>query len=135
MPNLYLIRGTSGSGKTTFAAQLAEMLDCNYWEADMYFSHPQTGEYKFNPAWIGQAHGWCFQQFYTDVCDNNNVIVSNTFTKESDMKPYLDLATEHGYNVVSLVMENRHGNKSVHDVPEHTLARQENTLRQNLKFR
>jgi predicted ABC-type ATPase len=135
MPSLYLIRGVSGAGKSTFAYDLSSLLDCNYWEADMYFYDTDSREYKFNPAQIGQAHGWCFQRFYTDVCCNLNVIVSNTFTTEMDMQRYIDTAKEFGYNVVSLVVENRHGGKSVHDVPEATLQRQEALLRKNLKFR
>lgn len=135
MPSLYLIRGVSGAGKSTFAANLADMLECNHWEADMYFINPMTKEYKFNPAWIGQAHGWCFQNFYVDVCCNVDVVVSNTFTTEADMQRYIDTAKEFGYTITSLVVENRHGNKNVHDVPEATLQRQETLLRKNLKFR
>lgn len=135
MPTLYLIRGVSGSGKSTFARMLADNLNCNYWEADMYFNDPKTGEYKFNPSWIGQAHGWCFEHFRQDLDSGNNVIVSNTFTTEQDMERYIDNAHANGYNVVSLVVENRHGNKSVHGVPEATLQRQETLLRKNIKLR
>lgn len=135
MPSLYLLRGVSGSGKSTFAKELAGLLECNYWEADMYFINPMTKEYKFNPAWIGQAHGWCFQNFYTDVCCNADVVVSNTFTAEADMQRYIDTAKEFGYTVTSLVVENRANTKSIHSVPEATLQRQETLLRKNLKFR
>ncbi|MNK14403.1 hypothetical protein D3C87_325250 [compost metagenome] len=135
MPILVLIRGCSGAGKSTFAQLLAQEFECNYWEADMYFHDAQTGEYKFNPAWIGQAHGWCYQNFYNDVLVGNSVIVSNTFTSEADMQRYIDTAKEFGYTVTSLVVENRHGNKNVHDVPEATLQRQEALLRKNLKLR
>lgn len=135
MPALYLIRGVSGAGKSTFAKLLSQSLQCNYWEADMYFVDPNTKEYKFNPAWLSQAHGWCYQQFLLDLHSKNNVIVSNTFTTETDMQRYIDAAKKNDYNVVSLVVENRHGNMSVHDVPEHTLQKQEATLRQNLKLR
>lgn len=135
MPSLYLIRGVSGAGKSTFAADLADMLECNHWEADMYFYNRDTLEYKFNPAQIGQAHGWCFQNFYTDVCCNVDVVVSNTFTTEADMQRYIDTAKEFGYTVTSLVLENRHGGKNIHSVPEATLQRQETLLRKNLKFR
>jgi predicted ABC-type ATPase len=134
MPSLYLIRGVSGAGKSTFAHKLASLLSCAYYEADMYFNEPD-GEYKFNASHLGKAHGWCFQNFYNDVCCELDVIVSNTFTTESDMEHYIDIAKQHGYNVVSLVVENRHGNKSVHNVPEATLQRQETLLRKNLKFR
>lgn len=41
------------------------------------------------------------------------------------MKPYLDMAEIYGYRVVSLVVENRHGNSSVHGVPEETMKKME----------
>jgi predicted ABC-type ATPase len=135
MPSLYLIRGVSGAGKSTFARKIAEEFQCNHWEADMYFNDPKTGEYNFNAAHLGQAHGWCYHNFMMDVVGNKDVIVSNTSTTEYDIQRYIDSAREFGYNVVSLVVENRHGGKSVHDVPEATLQRQEALLRKNLKFR
>lgn len=135
MPSLYLIRGVSGAGKSTFAQLLAQEFECNYWEADMYFYNRDTLEYKFNPAQIGQAHGWCYQNFYDDVLAGNSVIVSNTFTTEADMQRYIDTAKEFGYTITSLVVENRANTKSVHAVPEATLQRQETLLRKNLKLR
>lgn len=135
MPTLYLIRGVSGAGKTTFAQKLANLLDCFYWEADMYFANPDTGEYKFDPTKIGHAHGWCFQNFLEDVKRGMDVVVANTFTSEGDMQQYIDIANKHCYDVVSLVVENRHGNKNVHNVPEASLQRQETLLRKNLKLR
>lgn len=51
------------------------------------------------------------------------IFVSNTFTTEKEMKPYLKMAEESGYHVVSLIVENRHGNKSVHNVPEETMTK------------
>lgn len=135
MPSLYLIRGVSGSGKSTLARELASMLDCNHWEADMYFVDRKSGEYKFNPAHLGQAHGWCYENFQEDVRWSRDVIVSNTFTTEDDMQRYISTAKLSDYNIISLLVENRHGNKSVHDVPEATLQRQETLLRKNLKLR
>ena len=51
------------------------------------------------------------------------IVVSNTSTTERELQPYLDLANEFGYTVVSLVVENRHGNTNVHDVPQETLQK------------
>jgi predicted kinase len=135
MPMLILLRGVSGSGKSTFAQLLAQDFKCNHWEADMYFNDPHTGEYNFNAAHLGQAHGWCYQNFMTDVILSNDVIVSNTSTTEYDIQRYIDTAKEYGYTVVSLVVENGHGGKNIHNVPEATLQRQETLLRKNLKFR
>jgi hypothetical protein len=35
----------------------------------------------------------------------------------------LKLAQKYDYKVVSLIVENRHGNKSVHDVPDETIEK------------
>ncbi|AHK11220.1 hypothetical protein S14_111 [Shewanella sp. phage 1/4] len=44
-----------------------------------------------------------------------NIVVHNTNTSERELKPYLKLAEEHSYEVVSLVVENRHGNHDMHN--------------------
>jgi hypothetical protein len=46
------------------------------------------------------------------------IVVSNTFTQEWEMKPYFDLAKTYGYQVFSLIVENRHGGLNQHGVPE-----------------
>lgn len=135
MPMLILLRGVSGCGKSTFARLLAQEFQCNHWEADMYFHDRDSGEYKFNPSQIGQAHGWCYENFYSDIVQNNTVNVLDTITTEMDMQRYIDTAKAFGYTVTSLVVENRHGGKNIHNVPEATLQRQETLLRKNLKFR
>jgi hypothetical protein len=42
------------------------------------------------------------------------------------MKDYFDLANTYGYKIVSLIIENRHGNKSIHNVPEETMDKMKN---------
>jgi phenolic acid decarboxylase len=56
----------------------------------------------------------------------NKLIVSNTFTEEWEMEYYVNLANELNYRVISLIVENRHSNKSVHDVPQETINRMNN---------
>ena len=46
------------------------------------------------------------------------VIVSNTFTQEWEMEVYYMLAEELGYQVHSLIVENRHNGVNVHGVSE-----------------
>jgi len=123
---LYLVRGIPGAGKSTFAETLARALDCiDFYEADDWFYTNDV--YNFDPSQVHRAHQWC-----QDIADramregDPNVIISNTFTREKELKPYLDSAAEHGYRVVSLIVENRHGNKSVHDVPDETVEKMRN---------
>ena len=51
-----------------------------------------------------------------------------------EIQPYIDMAEEFGYSVFSLVIENRHGNDSVHSVPQETRDAQERRLRNSLKL-
>ena len=37
-----------------------------------------------------------------------NIVVHNTFTKEWEMKAYFDLAEKYGYNLYTIIIENRH---------------------------
>jgi hypothetical protein len=52
---------------------------------------------------------------------NNTIVVSNTFTQEWEMEPYVEMAKEWGYTVFTIVVENRHGGKNVHGVPDDKL--------------
>jgi hypothetical protein len=56
-------------------------------------------------------------------------------TSEKELAPYIELAQKYGYQIISLIVENRHGNKSVHDVPDETLDRMEVRLKGSIKLR
>lgn len=120
---LFLLRGLPGSGKSTLAAQLGGSLV----EADRYFM--DYGEYKFDASKLKEAHAWCREEVrkWMEV-DNagynvDRIVVSNTFTQEWEMKPYYELAEKYGYRVHSIVVENRHGGKNVHNVPDEAIDR------------
>ena len=118
---LYIVRGLPGSGKSTFAKSLGGI----HFEADQFFM--VDGEYKFDGSKIKDAHKWCQNEVNTAMILNhttnlNNVIVvSNTFTQEWEMQPYLDMAKDWGYTVFSVIVENRHGGVNVHGVPDEKL--------------
>ena len=124
---LILLRGLPGSGKTSFANLIwSSFVIC---EADQYF-YDEKGNYNFDRNKLGEAHKWCQEKVETFMKDNINnpqfypeIIVSNTSTTEKEIQPYIDLAEKYGYIVVSLIVENRHGNKSVHGVPDETIER------------
>lgn len=130
MKTLYLIRGVSGSGKTTLARSLTPYTA----SADSFFED-DNGNYNFDPTRLGEAHAWCQERVEELMKASPDIAVHNTLTSEKELAPYLRLAEKYGYRVVSLVVENRHGNGSVHNVPEHALERQESRLRNSLKLR
>jgi len=115
---LYIVRGIPGSGKSTFAKTLGGQ----HYEADMFFIDPISGEYKFDVSKIKLAHEWCQGMVKTDmILEYPKIVVSNTSTQEWELEPYFEMAKEFGYNVFSVVVENRHGGTNTHGVPEDKL--------------
>ncbi len=119
MKQLFLIRGLSGSGKTTVAHSFC----AHCISADDYFM--EDGEYRFDTARIKKAHNDCQKRTESCMEMGVNVAVHNTFTCEWEMEPYYKMAKKHGYRVFSIIVENRHAGESVHGVPEETLQKQE----------
>ncbi len=114
---LYIVRGCPGSGKSTFAKQLTS----NVFEADHFF-YDENCVYKFDISKIKDAHQDCQNKVRNTMYSNiPTIAVSNTFTQEWEMKPYFELANEYGYKVFTVVVENRHGGKNIHGVPEDKL--------------
>lgn len=123
---LTLVRGLPGSGKTTFANTITN--EFSVCEADKFF-YDKEGNYNFDTNKLSQAHKWCKDQVEIRMKDNQineqfypHIVVSNTFTKEWEMNEYFELAKQYGYMINSIIVENRHGNKSVHNVPEATMG-------------
>ena len=56
---------------------------------------------------------------HTDI--ESTIVVHNTFTKKWEMEPYLILAAKYDYTVHTLIVENRHGSNSIHDVPQKSI--------------
>jgi predicted kinase len=119
---LYIVRGIPGSGKSTFAKTLGGQ----HYEADMFFIDG-NGEYKFDGSKIKLAHNWCMIQTQKAMVDDEpKIVVSNTFTQEWEMETYFKLAEEYGYKVFSIVVENVHGGKNIHNVPEDKIKQMRN---------
>jgi predicted kinase len=116
---LYIVRGLPGSGKSTFAEALvgSDFLVC---EADKYFM--QDGEYKFDGSKLNDAHNWCRHKVMDAMKEGEPiVVVSNTFTREWEMDPYFLIGKELGYKIFVAIVENHHGGKNTHGVPENTI--------------
>ena len=115
---LSLIRGIPGSGKSTLAAKMHQQCMVHFvFEADQYFM--KDGEYKFDRERLGDAHRECQLNTARWLKEHANVAVANTFTKWSEMRPYIDLAFEFDRPIQIIEMTNSYG--SIHGVPVETL--------------
>lgn len=123
MKKLFLIRGVSGAGKSTFVRAVAHMEDEVVANDDFMIS--DDGVYTFDPDRLNEVALKCEAvvagAMHKDV---ERIFVHNTFTTKEEMDPYFKLAKENGYDVHTLIVENRGGFQSAHDVPEASLKRQ-----------
>jgi predicted kinase len=128
-----IIRGTSGSGKSTFAEFLEFMIDsCEIITccADDY--HMVDGEYNFDYKNLGKAHKYCQEKAESAMRDNVRIVViANTSTSKSEVNIYKNIADKHGYEVSEIIMGNDYQN--VHNVPEEVLKNQKKKLLDSIK--
>jgi NEDD4-binding protein 2 len=125
---LFLLRGLPGSGKSTLANSIVES-DFLICEADKYF-YDKEGNYNFDGSKLKDAHEFCRNTVETYMKDSlvndqfyRKIVVSNTFTQEWEMDAYFTLAKTYGYQVYSIIVENRHGGVNQHGVPAEVVAR------------
>ena len=127
--DLILVRGVSGAGKST----IADMMDwlghrtVSFSTDDMFMV---DGNYEFDPSLLGENHAATVQKVRDvmiaryEVKIPETIIVHNTFTEEWEMKPYFELAEDFNWRVHTIIVENRHGSKSIHDVPDDVIKDQ-----------
>lgn len=104
--NIHVMRGVSGSGKSTYAktAWPRAMVV----SADMFF-YDKHGVYAFDPAKLGEARGQCLREFTRAVAEwldddprlsgANDLVVDNTNCAVWEVAPYYSLALAFGHNV------------------------------------
>tara|TARA_B100000131_G_scaffold202804_1_gene194763 strand:- start:926 stop:1339 length:414 start_codon:yes stop_codon:yes gene_type:complete len=112
---LYIVRGLPGSGKSSLAKKLTEVV----YSADDFFTN-KKGEYNFNAKLLGKAHEWCWGKVRDAMFIGvNAVAVANTFTQAWEAEKYYQIAEEYGYSVFVIECQNDFGN--VHDVPQESI--------------
>lgn len=115
LPVLVIIRGLPGSGKSTIAKS---MVLYEHYEADMFFTD-SDGTYKYDRQLISLAHEWCQRETFKALSNGKRVVVSNTFTRLSEMQPYLEMAKTFGIEPV--IIEASGNWQSVHNVPAESI--------------
>jgi predicted kinase len=140
--DLYILRATSNSGKSTIAKELAfrfKLFGKSFYypicTADDYFED-KHGNYNFDVTKLGKAHKECVSKCKTSMINNSKkIIIANTNTSESELNTYIRLGEQFGYRIFVLVIEKRHNGTNNHNVPESSLIKQEEKLRNSIKLR
>ena len=119
MKELIIIRGASGSGKSSLAHLIHSLKSDLVFEisADDYFTD-MNGNYEFNPHELKKAHEYC--KFGVNVnmkLEAPLIIVHNTFTQDWEMEAYEKMAKKYNYTVRHIIVEYRHNGKNIHGVP------------------
>ncbi len=144
MRKLVIIRGPSGTGKSTIgaavlmreAAQEANgakksNLTYAYHETDQFFTD-SSGVYHFKLSKLSRAHKWnLFSTERSMLHGTELVVVSNTFCAHWEMEPYFELSEEYEYDVEVIRTPGPWDPKVLdvrneHSVPFKTLERQIN---------
>ena len=133
-PTILILRSASGAGKTTLAKYIQSLnfnKNIKIVSADDFYTDSQ-GNYNFNPSLLGAAHAQCKAKFVEALEEGLDVIVANTNTARKDYRFYFETGKQKGYRVFSLIVENINNSKDTHGVPPDVLARQKETLKNNI---
>lgn len=129
MSDLIIVRGLPGSGKSTLSKVIAPSANV---AADDYFDKYHGGVFKSEE--IKTAHDWCKGHVENYMLWGAPVIaVHNTFTQYWEMEEYFRLANKHLYDVHTIIVENRHGSKSIHNVPKSVIDKMQSRFQIKLR--
>ena len=143
-----ILRGVSGSGKSTYARTIdsrpyvGEQMYQHEYDALLRAHKPPVicsaddhfmvdGEYKFDPAQLGEAHRACFVKADEALAEGRNVVIDNTNTQLWEISPYMMLAQKHRAEVritrltcpASVACS-----RNVHGVPEKAIEAMEDRM-------
>lgn len=117
------LRGIPGSGKTSLAKALSVTNGAPIFSIDSYFEN-EVGEYHFDYQKNHLAYKDCEAKTKQALeLGIPFVILDNTFTLDWELAPYERLAKEFGYLFFVVTVENRHGGKNVHQIPEEQIEK------------
>ncbi len=139
-----IMRGVSGSGKSTYAKKLQAMVWkfsqpprktsfmwmnlCAIISADNYFIHPD-GEYHFNGRLLGAAHAWCFSEAKRLMEIGVQVLIlDNTNTQRWEYEKYIEAAKLFNYKVKERIIGQfdeeslkLYASRNAHGVPQEAI--------------
>lgn len=132
MQRVMILRGISGSGKTTFQKKHCDF-SCRVVSADDWFM--LGGAYRFDPTELGNAHGHCLRRFIRAMGDRADVVVDNTNTTLVEIAPYISIAMAYedaSIEVVELMCDvETAAARNTHGVPLVGVQRMQENLRKS----
>lgn len=133
--DLILLRGLPGSGKSSLGEIILHCPGSNspdVLSADNFFIDDK-GNYNFDATKIKQAHNDCQQKCAERMkLEISRIVVANTFTEKWEMDSYYEMAERYKYRVHSVIVENRHESKNIHNVPDEKLEQMKNRFETKL---
>jgi predicted kinase len=126
--DLILLRGLPGSGKSTLGDVILRtpQQDPNVLTADDFFID-ENGNYNFDSTKLQEAHSQCQLKCAERMkLQLSKIVVANTFTQVWEMGPYFEMAERYKYRVHTVIVENRHGNSNIHNVPDEKVEQMRN---------
>lgn len=126
MKKLIIIRGLSGSGKSTKARELAGNSGLIL-SADNYFT--KEGKYEFKASLLPEAHALCKSLANEAMASGRElVIIDNTNTRKWEYANYLEMASIYGYEteiqmVGNLTDTELYTKRNTHGVPKEAIER------------
>ncbi len=120
--DLFIIRGLPGSGKSAFIKAIAPD-EPNVYNTDSFMTDV-TGAYQWSP----ERHRAAIDKVNEEITaaierGEPRIFLDGVFDEVGHFEKFVTLAKGNGYRVFSIVVENRHGSVSSHNVPPETMER------------
>jgi hypothetical protein len=78
-----------------------------------------NGKYIWSPDTLKRNHQLCVEYVEKSLANGVDVVVSNTFTTNSEILPYIELAKKYGVDYKIIEMKGKFG--SIHNVPKEAI--------------
>jgi len=122
---VYIFRGVSGSGKTTFIKKFVKKGIIH--STDNFFY--KDGKYEFNIKKLSVFHQKNFEEFVKSLKKREkNIVLDNTNLRYKDVKKYIIETKKRGYKIILVDFKPKsiywHFKRNIHSVPKNIIKKQ-----------